>query len=96
MAKIGHHQDEIPGYAEYNGEEIDVTIHFSTSPPEPDVNWGGGVEIECVTYTPLDKASAMLARFLRKPLEIDITDRVNLTDMYSQVDAHLYSRAEEY
>ena len=93
---MGNYQGEIPGYAEYNGEEIDVTIHFSTSAPEPDVNWGGGVEVEYVTYIPLDKASAMLARFLRKPVEIDITDKVNLADIYSQVNEHLASFEEGY
>ena len=38
-------------YVEVNDEEFyPVKVWFDSSPPEPDVGFGGGFEIECVEY----------------------------------------------
>jgi len=35
-------------YAEIQGVEHDVCVHYNTSPAEPDVDWGGDLNIQWV------------------------------------------------
>ena len=38
-------------YVEVGGEELEpVQVWYDSSPPEPDVNWPGGFEVECVEH----------------------------------------------
>ena len=37
-------------YCEVKGVECDVCVHYYTSPAEPDVNWGGDLEITGVYF----------------------------------------------
>ena len=49
-------------YVEVEERELDpVEVWYDVSPAEPDVNWGGGLDIECVMYKGndvLDKLSS--------------------------------------
>jgi len=35
-------------YVELDGEELDVVVHWESTPPEPDVNWPGSFDVTSV------------------------------------------------
>ena len=57
--KVSYGDQEFKTYVEVNDVELDVVVFYDTSPAEPDVNWGGDLNINCVESEGKDVWSQM-------------------------------------
>ena len=80
--KIKYGHNEWDTYVTVNDVELDVCVHYYTSPAEPDVNWGGGVDITGIFFED----------------EGDITAKVSeseIESLYQRVEEHENARWED-
>ena len=57
--KVSYGDQEFKTYAEVAEVERDVIVYYDTSPAEPDVNWGGDLNIQSVECDGKDVWSQM-------------------------------------
>ena len=70
-------------YVEVDGEELNqCRVYYDASPAEPDVNWPGGLDIECVEYRTEDVTSKVSSE------EMD--------SLLMRTEEHLNAMAEDY
>ena len=64
-------------YVELGDVEIDdVKVYYDSSPPEPDVNWAGGLDIESVMQGDVDIFGLLTANEVDN-LEMRLTEYLN-------------------
>jgi len=80
-------------YVVYNDKEVAAEVYFDTSPPEPDVNWPGGSEVEAVYIRDDSIAAKFRNRMLgQKALfDRDVTDKVadQFGRLMDEINEHL-------
>ena len=69
-------------YVEVDGEELDgCKVYYDSSPPEPDVGWPGGLDIEGVEY----KGEDITGKVSSEEME----------SLHQRTDEHLTAMAED-
>lgn len=76
--KSPHGSGEYRTFAEIGGVYYDdILVHYYVSPAEPDVGWGGGLEIESISFEDAGDISGDMTTEEEEELSIRISEYLN-------------------
>ena len=86
-------------YVVIDGEEHMAEVFFESSPPEPDVGWAGGLDIERVFIRDMSTEGRVRNRMLGEKItyDVDVTDKVGdqFGRLLNEVGEHMSGWAED-
>lgn len=76
-------------YVTIDDEEHIAEVCFDSSPPEPDVGWAGGLDIESVYIRDTSEVSRVRDRLLDEKISftVDVTNQVS--DQFGRIQAEI-------